>query len=585
MEAKFLISPRILDHLGVAAYTSLQKCLAELCSNCYDADAGNIWIELPLEYNNDSKILIKDDGNGMSPSEISDKYLYIGYNRRDIDGDVSSKKKRLLIGNKGIGKLAGFGVAHTIELRSVKNNIESRLIMKKEIFNNFSTLTESPLNIESSRTNKPNGTELILSDLSNLLKPIEPNKLREHLFKVLPSSTDFTVKVNNVRCSAKDVPGKKIRVSERIDGLGTIKGFYVVADVRQKQPGVVIRVRNRVVTEPGLFGLEKRSHFSFSAEKIVGEINADFLDPFVNTSRDNFLAEVEEVQILQSHMHDFFKNVIDEIEKQAEHKRTRKIIEVSSFQRKLEKLPPHIRTKARLVIEGVIAKAKSATDEEINELVDWIIRYFESNVLRELMNSIIKADNSDIEKLTELINDWGVRQINGVTQMIKDQIGIIKKLEKFINSNKTLEIEVHKLVEGNLWLIREGLELWSSDKPLKTIFDKEFDKIYKKNESERPDVVCRSTNQGNTAVIIEFKRPNVKVKMDHITQALKYQGIVKAHRPSIEFDTYVIGRTYESDVLASKDKLEGAGLYLWSFSEVLQRSRARFEQILKILNA
>jgi ribosomal protein S18 acetylase RimI-like enzyme len=35
MEATFKISPKILEHLGVSAYTSLKKCLAELCSNCY----------------------------------------------------------------------------------------------------------------------------------------------------------------------------------------------------------------------------------------------------------------------------------------------------------------------------------------------------------------------------------------------------------------------------------------------------------------------------------------------------------------------------------------------------------------------
>ena len=201
------------------------------------------------------------------------------------------------------------------------------------------------------------------------------------------------------------------------------------------------------------------------------------------------------------------------------------------------------------------------------------------------MNSIIQADRGDIEKLTELINDWGVRQINSITEMIKDQIGIIKKLEKFTNDNKTLEIEVHKLVERNLWLIREGLELWASDKPLKTIFDNEFKKIYKSNESERPDIVCRSTNRGTTAIVLEFKRPMVKIKMEHVTQALKYKGLVEAHRPNISFETFVIGRTYDPDVLAAKEGLEKAGLFLWSFSEILQRTRARFEQILKILNA
>jgi len=83
---------------------------------------------------------------------------------------------------------------------------------------------------------------------------------------------------------------------------------------------------------------------------------------------------------------------------------------------------------------------------------------------------------------------------------------------------------------------------------------------------------------------MEFKRPKVKIKMDHITQALTYESIIKANRPNINFETYIMGREYSPEVMASKDKLEKGGLYLWSFSELLQKTRARFEQILEILN-
>ena len=82
METHFKISPRILEHLGVSAYTSLKKCLAELCSNCYDADSENIIISLPESFEKEKQIIIEDDGIGMTPEDIRDKYLFIGYNRR-----------------------------------------------------------------------------------------------------------------------------------------------------------------------------------------------------------------------------------------------------------------------------------------------------------------------------------------------------------------------------------------------------------------------------------------------------------------------------------------------------------------------
>lgn len=584
MEAKFKISPRILEHLGVAAYTSIKKCLAELCSNCYDADAETVRISIPESFNKDSKIILEDDGLGMSPDDLRNKYLYIGYNRRD-EGEKTSTKNRSIIGNKGIGKLAGFGIANTVEIKTVKNNIESHLLLNKDIFDNFSTLSECSLKIETKETTQPDGTTLTLSNLSPQSQPIDPLKLRQYLFKVLPNVPDFSVVVNEVVCSAEETPGEKVYFEHTFEGIGKLTGFYTIARVRQSHPGIVIRVRKRVVTEPSLFGLEKRKHFSFSAEKIVGEVNADFLDPYINTSRDNFLAEIEEVQILELYLNDFFSKIVDEIEKEAEGKRTSRIIEVTNVQEKLEKLPPHIRTKARRVIEGVISKLKTASDDEIDELVDWIIKYFESNVLRELMNSIINADSSDVERLSDLIKDWGLRQINNVTEIIKNQIDIIRKLEQLTDSDTSLEIEVHKLIENNLWLVKEGLELWASDRPLHKVLEKEFDKIYKNNSDERPDLVCRSRNEGKEAVILEFKRPKVKVSMKHITQALSYKGIIKASRPNITYETYVVGRIYNPDVLATKDDLAKGGLYLWSFSEILQRSRARFEKILEILDA
>ena len=196
------------------------------------------------------------------------------------------------------------------------------------------------------------------------------------------------------------------------------------------------------------------------------------------------------------YLQDFFQKIVDEIEKDAEGKRTKKLIEVPDVQLKLSKLPPHIRTKAKKVIEGVVLKLKSASDEEVNELVDWIIKYFDSNVLRELMNSIMQAEANDVERLSVLINEWGLKQMNNVTEIIKEQIDIIKKLEDLIANDQALEVDVHKLIEGNLWLVREGLELWASDKPLKKVLDNHFDNLYKGNKAERPDLVCRSRDSG-----------------------------------------------------------------------------------------
>jgi hypothetical protein len=408
-------------------------------------------------------------------------------------------------------------------------------------------------------------------------------QLRQHLFKALPSVPDFNVELNTITCSAEDVPGDKHPIEMEIESIGTVTGYYKIASRRQRQPGISIRVRKRLVTEPSLFGLEKRGHFSFANERIVGEVNADFLDPLINTSRDDFLEDSETVQLLNTDMHDLLQSIVKGIETNAESERSESILSRPSIKEPLDELPTNVRGTARKVISAVVSKLKSVDDPEAEELVNWIIRYFESNVLRELMKSIVGSDVDDIERLSNLIQDWGLRQINSVTALIRDQIEIIEKLEELVITDKTLEIELHKLIESNLWLIREGFELWASDKPLTTLLDGHIDQLYKDSQEIRPDIVCRSRDEGLQAIILEFKRPSETISMDHITQALKYKGLISKNRPNISIETYVVGRKFNSDVLASKEDLEKANLNIWGFEEILQRSRIRFESILEIL--
>ena len=279
---------------------------------------------------------------------------------------------------------------------------------------------------------------------------------------------------------------------------------------------------------------------------------------------------------------EFLDKILRGIEEGESEKRAQKIMENPAVSRRLRELPPHIRGIASRVIRSITAKLGNVGDEDSAELIEWILRYYESNVLRELMQAIASAETSDAEKLAKLISDWGVRQVASVTEIIKSQIEIVEKLETLVESDKVREIELHKLVESNLWLVREGLELWSSDRTLKTVLSGEIKKMYKDREDLRPDLICRSRNGGGEAVVIEFKRPKEKVSMSHITQVLEYKSILEEHRPNTTFHTYVVGRQFEPAVLNQARKALKE-IHMWSYSELLQRTKSRFEEILKIL--
>ena len=53
---------RILDHLGISAYNSVQKCVSELVANAYDADAKEVHVYLPDVVDENAAIEILDNG-------------------------------------------------------------------------------------------------------------------------------------------------------------------------------------------------------------------------------------------------------------------------------------------------------------------------------------------------------------------------------------------------------------------------------------------------------------------------------------------------------------------------------------------
>jgi len=123
------ISRLTVDKLGVKLYDRVSAVIAELVANSYDADATEVEIRAPMGELLASKtsgqiadhgfvIEVIDNGAGMTSNEVNDFYLVVGAERRNDPkrGDLSKKFKRHVMGRKGVGKLAPFGVCQKVEV-------------------------------------------------------------------------------------------------------------------------------------------------------------------------------------------------------------------------------------------------------------------------------------------------------------------------------------------------------------------------------------------------------------------------------------------------------------------------------------
>lgn len=112
------IQPRVIDHLGIKMYQKPVDVISEFIANAWDADAENVSVDV-----SDDKIVIADDGHGMTFCECQDNFLTVGRNRRlTTKSDKSKSKKRPVLGRKGIGKFAGFGIAQKIEVETTSSD-------------------------------------------------------------------------------------------------------------------------------------------------------------------------------------------------------------------------------------------------------------------------------------------------------------------------------------------------------------------------------------------------------------------------------------------------------------------------------
>jgi hypothetical protein len=103
---------------------------------------------------------------------------------------------------------------------------------------------------------------------------------------------------------------------------------------------------------------------------------------------------------------------------------------------------------ATKVVRTISSKLRNVDEDEAEELIEWVLRYFESNVLRELMKAIVAADSRDVEKLGLLVQDWGLKQVSNVVEIIKTQIQIIEKLEKLVLSHSWSNGNTRKKLAG-----------------------------------------------------------------------------------------------------------------------------------------
>ena len=191
--------------LGSQLISDKFTAIIELVKNSYDANATEVKIDFIDAHSKErGKIIIQDNGHGMTKNDIKTKWMKIGTNSKRNTKLSPEPFNRILLGEKGIGRFSIEKLANNIVLESITK--ESTVINKLEIdWNEYTkeVLNKNPTlftNMSNNYTNpnttisdiKKYGTALIFTDLKESWSSTDINRLKKELSKLI---SPFTIKI------------------------------------------------------------------------------------------------------------------------------------------------------------------------------------------------------------------------------------------------------------------------------------------------------------------------------------------------------------------------------------------------------
>jgi signal transduction histidine kinase len=127
----FKVSSALKTILGKELITNNYIAILELVKNSFDADATRVDITFSGLTTENPKIIIQDNGQGMSRDDIEHKWLFVAYSAKKQTEDYRDKLSsgRMVAGAKGVGRFScdRLGTSLSIYTRTTRKGAISKL--------------------------------------------------------------------------------------------------------------------------------------------------------------------------------------------------------------------------------------------------------------------------------------------------------------------------------------------------------------------------------------------------------------------------------------------------------------------------
>lgn len=575
-ELKLTFAGNIVKHLGVQMYAGRPvPAIAELVSNAWDADATQVDIHVPLDAawetaNAGHYIEVSDNGLGMNWDMIRDGYLDVGRDRRlDLNTD-RSPGGRLVQGRKGVGKLAGFGIADIVEVQTVHKEKDKSIGALSLIWfrMNLATLKSAkvsapvevvfagPLSTAPQGTRKKHGTTVTLRQLHERRAQNADRFHHSMAQRFLFLGAQFRLRINKQDLRDEDIDlqwrfPEKGWQTEEVEGCGPVNYWFgFTKNPRQQnegeQSGILIYTRNKVSQEATFFDISGGVTGQHGLRYMVGKVRVEWLDASVHspdliaTHRGTIAWESPPGEALQNWGQKAVKKHLTEWSKRRMQLRVKQVEELHpKLKKRMDQLAPAYKDVAHAFLDKF--KTIEMEPEEFEEILSWFLDALENATLRSILQQLREAGQEDLEKLDDLLQKMEVRTAVSLLQIIESNLAAIETLEKMHGDDAKERGVLSKHIEKNPWLIEPTWMLNKSEARVSTWIEEEFGlngkgkkkggkkktakkKTVKGGDKDRVDFFCVAV--GGSLHIVEIKRGRFVATTKEIHQANRYREYV-----------------------------------------------------------
>ncbi|HEV2196755.1 MAG TPA: ATP-binding protein [Candidatus Acidoferrum sp.] len=617
---KMTVAGQLFKHLGLQMYSGAVPAISELISNAYDAMAKSVWITIPTgrPILQQDEIVVRDDGRGMTFEECNSLYLSVGRNRRSGGEEWTTAynglKPRRVQGRKGIGKLAGFGIADRIGIRTVKDKQVSHFAL------DFPSLTKSPnfadekgyfpeaLSDDGVSTDEDPRTTITLAQLK-ITRAIDEEQFKRGLARrLLILDKDFTVHINGQAISRMEIPfqfrfPEKAGTWETAD-LGNGQqiqwwaGFCKDTIPDEEQRGFVVYVRGKLAQTPWFFDLSGGVWGQHGMQYLTGEVKADFLDDSVDliaTDRGTIRWEdpiaVPFKDWGRKKIRDLLENWTD---KRREAKaKSPKIIRYLEL---AENLPEKERKIFKAVVDRITAIPQLDKDREgkdiADELVEFAYNALTNRSFLEAIRQLNAASMADVAQFAAVLSEWDIIEAVNTAHLVKGRVEIIRKFEQMIKDRVPEKPDMQDYVRDRPWLIDPKWTTLVHEQSLDRLL-REKSKIHspvrKREGARRLDFFCLG-DRYQTAHVVEAKRPGDVVGRKEFDQLRDYVLFLRrklqeestdpAHKRSVVKGLLIADRVREGDEGHAKTGQESGVFDIRTWENLLTAAEAMHKEFL-----